>query len=336
VATSTVGQLRAISGLVAVATALVIAVRPPRAGLRRSVLLGLFLLLLGTIGSATATSFPLLALAQVPIGMGIAFVLGGALAAADRWALPGGRARLLSWTLLGQPAAWIVGMPLVGLVGNDEWRLAWLVPAAATVVAATAVARRRGPETPEPGLPLAVLRADPPLRRWLIGECLALSAWAGTLIYCGALFIESYDVSVTAAGFILGGVAVGYVPGNALFRRRVEGSARPLLFWSAAALAIISVPFGAVRTSVAVSFAFVFALAFLAGGRTIAGSALGLMVGGDRKMGVMSLRTAALQFGYLIGGGIGGLALDFGGYTGVGITFSVFFAASAFVHRRVS
>jgi predicted MFS family arabinose efflux permease len=332
VSVSDVGQLRAVSGLVAGVSSIALTVRPPRTSLRHVILVGLVALTVGIGMSAAAPSFILLAVAQVPVGLGLAFTLGGALAASARWAPPGTEARLLSWALLGQPLAWVFCMPLIGVVAGPGWRYAWLVPLTATVLATAIVARRKDSNECEPPLPLSVLRRDRALQRWALAEVFALSAWAGTLIYCGALFIESYGVSTAGAGFILGGVAVAYLPGNALFRRWVTTSAIRICIGLALALATLSVPFGAVRESAIVSFVLVSAIAFCSGGRTIAGSARGLAVGGERKMGAMSLRTAALQFGYLIGGFVGGVALDAGGYTAVGITFASLFAISGVLY----
>jgi DHA1 family inner membrane transport protein len=334
VAVSTVGQLRAVSGLVAGVCSLALTVRPPRTNLKRIILSGLIALIIGTVLSAVALSFLLLAMAQVAVGVGLAFTLGGALAASSRWSPPGAEARLLSWALLGQPLAWVFCMPLIGVIGGVGWRYAWIVPLAATLLAATTIAGRHDPDTCEPALPLRVLRRDRALREWAVAEVFALSAWAGTLIYCGALFIESYGISTAGAGFILGGVALAYLPGNTLFRRWVETSPIRLLVGLAAALAALSVPFGAVRESALLSFVLVSAIAFCSGGRTLAGSARGLTVGGEAKMGAMSLRTAALQFGYLIGGSVGGFALDAGGYAAVGIAFAVLFAISGLLHGR--
>jgi predicted MFS family arabinose efflux permease len=333
VATATVGQLRALSGLVAGIAAVAIAVKPPPIPLRSVLYWGLGSLALGSVASATAPSYLWLAAAQVPIGVGIALLLGGALAASDRWSPIGGSSRLLSWTLLGQPAAWIVGMPVVGVIAGRDWRLAWIaVPLVSALLAAVALLWHRGIDAPEPGLSLRDLARRAPLRRWAIGELLGLSAWAGTLIYCGALFIESYGVSTATTGLILSGVAAGYVPGNALFRRWVDTAPHLLLVGLALGLAAFSIPFGALRGSIVASIAFITTLAFLAGGRTIAGSALGLAVGGENKMSVMSLRTAALQFGYLFGGAIGGAALNARGYGATGVVFSLLFLASALVH----
>ena len=49
--------------------------------------------------------------AQSVIGLGLAMVLSGGLAASESWAADGESARVLSWALIGQPVAWIVGQP---------------------------------------------------------------------------------------------------------------------------------------------------------------------------------------------------------------------------------
>ena len=68
----------------------------------------------------------------------------GTLAAAE-WVPAERRAATLSWALIGQPAAWIVGMPLLGAAGGAQLalRLARL-PLAAALLAGAAVAGRGG------------------------------------------------------------------------------------------------------------------------------------------------------------------------------------------------
>jgi predicted MFS family arabinose efflux permease len=46
----------------------------------------------------------------------------------------------------------------------------------------------------------------------------------------------------------------------------------------------------------------------------------------------MRIRTAANQFGYLLGSALGGLALATGGYPALGVTFGVLFLLSAVPH----
>ena len=70
-----------------------------------------------------------------------ALTTAGTLAAAE-WVSPALRTRTLSWALIGQPAAWIVGMPLIGLLGERSWRYGWLaLPLAAALAAGSAAGR---------------------------------------------------------------------------------------------------------------------------------------------------------------------------------------------------
>ena len=181
VATATAGQLRAVSGFAAGITALAMSRFTGRFGLRDLLLIGLTILGAASALSAAAPSFAVLAVAQVGVGIGLAVVLSAGLAAAAAWSTEAERGRVLSWTLIGQPAAWIVGMPLVGVVGHVNWRLAWLaVPFAASLVALVAV-RARCPDVPtEPGKGTwRLLRRNPAVAGWGLGELFAFGGWAG-------------------------------------------------------------------------------------------------------------------------------------------------------------
>jgi predicted MFS family arabinose efflux permease len=272
--------------------------------------------------------------AQVAVGAGLAVVLSGGLAAAAAWSSEESRASVLSWTLIGQPAAWIVGMPVVGLVGDVSWRLAWIaVPFAATVLAFVAVAGRGSDLLAEPGTGTwALLRRSPNVAGWAVGELLAFSAWAGTLVFVGALLVESYGTSPGVAGLLLGLAAVAYLPGNFLARRWVGRSSRLLLIVLPLAAAVIAVLLGAYRPSPAASAGILAALAFLGGARTMVGSALGLEVCSMRRVFAMRIRAAATQFGYLVGAVLGGLALAAWGYGGMGATFGALFVLATIPH----
>jgi predicted MFS family arabinose efflux permease len=176
-------------------------------------------------------------------------------AAAAEWAPPEQRARVLSWALIGNPGAWIVGMPLIGLLGEASWRYAWLaLPLAAAVAAAVAVSRgprSRPADQAEAGI-VATL-ADPGVRRWALAELLANSAWIGLLVYAGALFVESHGASTTRAGVLLAASAAAFVAGNLLFRRYADRDLRRPLRALALAMAVTVAAFGTVRPTLAVS-----------------------------------------------------------------------------------
>ena len=223
VSTAVAGQLRTVAGISAALTALAAAPVSRVLSLRRQLLAGAVLLGLGSLASACAPSFVVLLAAQVPLGVGVAgLTTAGTLAAAE-WVPEEHRMRTLSWAVVGQPAAWIVGMPLVGLVGAGSWRLGWIaLPLAASLVAAVAVLGSRAErETREPQdpVPLRVALESDRLRRWLVSELLANAAWVGTLVYAGAMLVDEHHASSGSAGVLLASAAVGYIAGTMGMRR---------------------------------------------------------------------------------------------------------------------
>jgi predicted MFS family arabinose efflux permease len=336
VSVSAAGQLRTITGLVAGVTALALGLLARRLSLGRQLLAGTVLLAAGAAGSAAAGSYGALALAQVPVGVGVAVLTTAAVVAAAEWAPPESRTAVLSWTLNGQPAAWIVGMPILGSVG---WRLGWLVlPLLASIAAALFLLRRAvrcGAATPVARM-RDVLR-DRALTRWLTSELFANAGWAGTLVYSGATFTETYGISTAATGVLLAIGATGYVAGNLSARRLARDPSADKLALLALALVLTVACFGVARTSVAVSTVLFSAAAVAAGARTLVASAYGLSVAPAFRASLTSLRAATMQFGYFLGSIAGGLALAVGGYGAVGLTMSCsFLLASATVARRRS
>jgi DHA1 family inner membrane transport protein len=329
------GQLRTASGLAAGVAALVIGMLAARFGLRELLLAGVGILAIGSALSAAAPSLAVLVLAQVLAGVGIGVSYSAAVAAAADWSMPTERSRVLAVALLGPPLAWVVGMPLVGFVGEASWRLAWvLVPVSIALVAAALLMAR--PSTP-PAQTRAGLQAVltyPGVARWSTGELLAFSGWAGALVYVGALLVESYDLSVAATGVALGFAALVYVPGNLLFRRWVDAYDRRLLVALALSGAVVVAVLGVFRPSFWFSEAVFCCLSFIAGGRTLAGSARGLGLAPELRLGVTGVRTAALQSGYFVGAAVGGIALSAGGYGALGLALAALFVGAAIPHLR--
>ena len=335
VSTAAAGQLRTVTGLVAGSTALVVGRLAGRLALRDLLIGGALLLAASSLLSALAPTFWFLALAQAPLGVAVAILLSAGVAGAGEWAAAGERARVLSWALVGQAAAWMVGMPVIGAVAELSWRLAFVVvPLAASLLAAfvLSLCTAGPPAAAATGTGLMRLLHERSVAAWGLGELLAFSAWTGILVFAGALFIESYGASTATTGIVLGAIAVAYVPGNLVARRVVEHRARTILISFALAAAVGAAAFGTLRPALAVSALILAVLAFLAGGRTLAGSAFGLAVAPNRSLAIMGLRAAALQFGYLVGSGVGGIALALAGFDGLGLAFAVLFAAAAVPH----
>jgi DHA1 family inner membrane transport protein len=334
VSTATAGQLRAISGAVAGVTALTAGLLAGRLGLKRLLLGGLVLLAAASGASAAAPTFAALAAAQAVLGVAMALLLAGAVAGATAWAAPERRADALSLAFSGQALAWLVGMPVVGLVGALSWRLAWVaVPLAASAAAFALVATLPALRSVRTSLAgdLALLR-DRVVARWALGELLAFSAWAGMLVFAGALLIESYGLSLRMTGLLLGLVFAAYLPGSYLFRRRIDTHSRRLLVGLALAAAAVVAMIGAVRPSAFLTVPLLALYVFLNSGRTLSGSAFGLDAVPGRAVAAMGLRASATQLGYLVGGGLGGLALHLGGYPAAGATFAVLYILAVVPH----
>ena len=330
VSTATAGQLRTVSGLAAAVTALGIPRASRRLGLRSILLWGSALTAVGSLASAAAPTFAVLAFAQVAIGVGIGALVSAATAAAAAWAPDEERARVLSWALLGQPAAWVVGMPLVGALGQISWRWGWLalplLSALATALLLTR--RRRDPPGAMVDTRLRSVLADRSLARWALAELLAMCGWAGTLVYAGALLTDSYGVSAVLAGALLAIGAIAYVAGNLAMRRFTDAEPRRRLVLLSFALAVAVTGFGCVRPSLWTSAGLFAVAGALAGARTLMGSVVGLSVAPEQRLAAMGIRTAATQLGYFVGAAAGGISLAVRGYSGVGATLGAFFLAA--------
>ena len=333
VSVATAGQLRTLSGLAAGVAALAVGLLATRFGLRELLLGAIATLAVGSVLSAASTEFAMLAAAQMLAGLGIGISYSAAIAATAEWSTDANRSRVLALALLGPPLAWILGMPLVGLVGEVSWRLAWLLLPLAMAVVSVVLLVQRG-STP-PARDRAGLRSVltyPGVARWSVGELLAFSGWAGALVYVGALLVESYDLSIAATGLALGFGALVYVPGNLLFRRWVDAHGRLLLISLALSAAATVALLGSLRSSLGLSLALFATLCFIAGGRTLAGSARGLGLAPELRLGVTGVRTAAIQSGYFVGAAVGGVALAVGGYSALGLAFAALFVGAAIPH----
>jgi DHA1 family inner membrane transport protein len=333
VSTAAAGQLRTITGIAAGVTALSISGAAARIGLRRQLLGGSILLALGSLASAVAPDYTLLAVAQLPVGIAVAALTTAGTLAAAEWVPEELRTRTLSWALVGQPAAWIAGMPLIGAVGAHSWRYGWLaLPLVAAAISGLLVARSRPAVSPSPLAPPrkgSVVLRDRAIGSWLGSELLANAAWAGTLVYAGALFSELQGTSTTATGILLAVAAAAYVAGNLASRRLVRHEALRVLVLLAASLAVADLAFLAVDTSTAMRTILFSAAAFLAGGRTLVSSAYALSLPAERRVAATSLRASTMQFGYFIGSSAGGAALAAGGYRALGVVMALLFAAAA-------
>ena len=330
---ATAGQLRSISGATGGLTAVLLAVTPRRPGLRDLLSAGAAFVALGSVLSAAAPTFEVLAAAQGALGIGIGLLVATGIAAAGEWPAPAQRAQVLAWAIVGMPAAWIAGMPIVGAVAAIDWRAAWLAVPMVFALATLAMVRLRpaDPRTRRPGEAVAAWRR-PDVARFAGGELLANAAWASVLTYAGALLVDSYGISPTAVALGLGIAAVAMLPGTFTARRHAAQVTPTLLTTLTGLQGAAVIVLGAVRPAPALTLAVFAVMAFVNGWRTMMASALGMDTAPEDKVAVMSMRAAANQFGYLLGAAAGGVAIAVAGFPGLGVTLAVMFLASVLIH----
>ena len=324
------GQLRLVAAPLAAIVALAAGRALARFSPRALLLGGSVLLALGSLGSAVAPTFRVLGLAQVPMWAGIAMLIAAGVAATAVWSGPENRSRLVAHALAGPPAAWIVGMPVIGAIAEVDWRLAFLaLPLPAAVLAGVATATRPS-DRPIPGArtSLAGILGRRDARRWATGELAANSAWAGTLVFSGALFTERYGLSTATTGILLALVAAAYLAGNQLASRSDPTRARrAMLEGSVAASAAVALTWAFAPSPALTALLFAVA-AFVAAIRTVAGTVYGFAIAGDLSREVGSIRAATTQIGYLIGALAGGAALAAGGFAALSLAFGGLFLAA--------
>jgi predicted MFS family arabinose efflux permease len=159
-----------------------------------------------------------------------------------------------------------------------------------------------------------------------------MSAWAGTLVFSGALFVETYGASPRLTGVLLATVALAYLGGNVLGGRiQHECLRRALARGNVAAAAAVALTW-LLTPNVLVTLAlFSFAAAVVAA-RTVVGTGYGFALAGERKLEVGAARAAVTHAGYLVGSFVGGAALALGGHSAVGVAFGALFLAATIPH----
>ncbi|MGZ6680382.1 MAG: MFS transporter [Solirubrobacteraceae bacterium] len=333
VSTATAGQLRTLSGATGGITAVLLALSPRRPGQRTLLTAGAAFATAGAVLSAAAPSFAFLAAAQGVTGVGIGVLVAVGIAAAGEWSPPSERPRTLAWAIAGMPAAWVLGMPVVGAAASINWRVAWLVVPAATGLAALVLVRLfRHDGHPVPRRSGAAPWRRPEVARFTAGELLANAAWAGVLTYAGSLLIETYGAPRGMVSAGLAATAAAMIPGTFLGRASAARATPAVLARLTLAQAGLVATLGMMRPTAGVSLGLLAMMAFCNGRRSMVASALGMDSAPDDKLTVMSMRAAANQFGYLLGAAAGGLALAAGGFAAVGTTFAALFVLGAFVH----
>lgn len=337
-----VGLVRSTSALTAILTTLLVGGWIHRHGARPVMVVGGLIGAAGALLSATAPSLVVLALGQAVVGVGICCLLASGFAGAGEFFAPEARNWAIGWVVGLQSLAWIIGVPVVGLLADlYSWHWGFAVPIFFCLLAAASAVLFAPKFDPDPkaadertGL-LAAL-ADRGGRRWTIGELLAFGVWTAEITYIAAFYIETFDLSEATVGILLPTGSLAFMVGSAISDRATRRwSNRTLLVWSSIAMGLIAALIFNFHPAVGVTVAIGLAMGVAAGLRAANSSTLALDQIPDKPGAMMAARTGAVQLGYLLGAAAGGVIVDFAGYGALGAWMIIGMVASALVMMRV-
>ena len=318
-----VGQARSLTAGVAVACSALIMARIDAVGVPRLLALGSAL---GVVACAAVAASPTLAVflaAHALTGLAFACLLSAGFAGVAAFP-PQRRPWAIGYVAAANALAWIVVNPSVGaLTEGVSWRAAQAVPAA-IALAALFAARRAAPVPRGPNPPrLRTLFAEGTARRWIGVELTAYGAWTALLTFVGAFFITELGVGEAATGWFLAAGAGAYFVTSTRSGALANRIPRRRLVFAAAVMmaALVAVLLNATQ-SVVVAVVLFCLVGLAAGVRTPASGGLGLEQVPNHAGAMMGARTAATQFGYLLGAVVGGAVIAGPGYGALGFVLA--------------
>lgn len=342
VSVSLSGQLRTVSALISALLAPFVGLMTDRIGRKPIMMLGLLSILSFGLASTVAPSFALLMAAQSIAGFGIAALLSSGYAIVGDVFPPERRAWAVGIISVGQPMAWVIGLPLIGLVADSfGWRWSFVaVPVAFSLIGFLFIrfvpSLRASEQAPaSDAKPLTslglILRARSP-RSWIIAELIAYSGWAGTLVFLGAFYISELNRSTALTSTLLALTALAFVSGSLISSRIVDRIGIKFTICAGAGISAITlVVVLTVIPGVWVSLALLMIFGLMQGVRGAAASVLGLMQSPEHQGAMMGFRASVVQMGYVVGGLVGGGLLAVGGYALLGTMYGLVIVGASFL-----
>ncbi|MGI8585471.1 MAG: MFS transporter [Thermoleophilaceae bacterium] len=341
---SAVGQGRSIMAAAAVLAALAIGQAIDRIGVRPLLIAGGALGAAGAIATGAAPSLLAFHLAHALVGLGVACLLSAGFAGVAAFFDERRAGSAMGYVVAAQSVAWIVGVPVIGVLTDAvSWRAAYAVPAAACLaaLAAAALLLPRATHAAEPsggGEPAGVLTVlrHGSARRWALAELVAYSAWTAELTYAGAFYVQSYGVEESAVGFLLAIGSVAFMLaslGTDRLTRRFER--RRLIVLASLGMGLMLVPVLNLTPVVWFTLALFCVMAVFAGLRSAGASSLGLDQLRALPGSMMAARTASAQLGYMLGAVAGGVVLALADFGALGFVLFGAMAVAAGLIARV-
>ena len=336
------GQVPALSMLLAAVLGLVIGPLADQYGYRRMLLAGLLAIVAGTLGTGLASNYTILLLVAAVGAVGRATIQPVSISIASAHFAGEARRRAISWVTAGVSGAPIAGIPLLTTIAALlDWRAAF-VGLAVVALAVTALAwGTLRPDAPRAAAPLrlaGILAAYQPLLRHrptlgLIAAALLGSAgiWS-TWTYVGAFYAEQYGFSTQAIGWVYMVTGLGVLAGNLATGGRLGRlPLRPLVIVTRLLMSLFIAAMLLLPLHAFVSVGLLTLSTVMLGTGIVATSMLLTNESPAGRATTMTLNASALSLGTAVGSSLGGLLLTLGGYPALGMGAVVLSSASGAV-----
>jgi predicted MFS family arabinose efflux permease len=335
------GQLRTISSIVGVLVALLLGVISLRYSARSLLLTGSVLLNISAIGCAFAWDFASILVIYSLTGVGVTMIapmintLIGANFPREK------RSKILGLSAAGTSIAYLICSPLVSYIsGVAGWRLVFLLLMLPVSLVGLAIGYIDAPKSPRMRKPTKArellsgyrsVLSDRSAVFCLIGTMLSWTSFAGSLTYSISFFRQQFLLALLWASILLSAMALSKTLGHLTVSQLIAKLGRK----NAAVASIFSM---AVLT-----FGYLYSLDFwvsvvlvcfsctLAGYMHSSVDSLNLEQVPEYRSSMQSLSFAFYTMGGVMGAGIGGLALVFGGYSVLGVLLGLCGFASALI-----
>ena len=332
---SLLGQVPALTLLLAGVLALVVGPLADRYGFRRMLVIGVVSVVLSAAATGLAPNFPILLIVTLVGAVARASVLPTAQAVvATVFEHEGNRRRAMGWVTAGLSTATILGIPVMTVIaGVSSWRVSFFVLGALALVAAILIQRNLAETPRDTSTPLGIrglIDAYRPVWRHRPTACIILASltadmgvWCA-MTYLAAFFVQQHGFTIDEVGWVFLALGLLTLSAAVLAGGRLGARPLPMLLGGRAACAVLLAAVMILPVSWPVCVVLILLYAPTSG-ITDMGTTLALMnVSPAGRATTMTLRSAAVCVGMALGSTCGGILLAVSGYPALGaFTFAL-------------
>jgi len=336
------GQIRTASSILAIIFALLMGVLSVRFNHKSILLTGLLIYSVSALGCSSASNFNMMLIVYSITGLGFAMVVSMVTTLIGELLPLEKRTGAIGWTMSSVALIYLIGTLITNFIaGLGGWRMAFLGFVLPIALLGLLLAIKGLPSTSSSHLPMTsmgsyldgfkVVISNRSASACLVGTALSTATWFSFVIYVASFFRQRFLVSIDFVSAITIGTSLSYVLGSIICGRLVNRFGRkPLTVFSGFLVGVLAYSVTNVP-NLWLSMAFSIIFCIFAAIMITSFSSLTLEQVPRFRGTMMSLSSAAMSTGDVIGGAVGGLLLIKFDYGVLGIIFGALAVVGASV-----